>query len=210
MSPPTYSDAGVQAAVATLKRDVAGLYLQFDDMTAAEPVNPSSLPPFEGEIRCMVGYRTSLQPPTPPRTLLVYIEWLEPIATFDTTPPSEAASTPPTESKGGATAPLDIDPDSWMTTLEDGYLTLHYTVRAGGLKEHSFSLVREMDPARPYELYLFHYPNGDAEKYLEEGIVAFRLDGLPDTHGAKVQLTLKYQPLDGTEATLTFDYKTRK
>jgi hypothetical protein len=84
---------------------------------------------------------------------------------------------------------------------------------SSGEKAHRFVLVQGMNPQDPYELHLEHYLNGDAPAYLEEGLVAFRLDGLPDTKGATVPLTLKYKSLNDSakgEASVRFDYRTRK
>ena len=194
-------------AVVTLKKDAEGLYFQMDDQVTAEPLNRSAIL-FDGETRCMISYRQVIGQATSPRTWRIVLDWMEPLETFgleEITQTSYEASIPEED-------PVDLHPDSWMTVLEDGYLTLHYTVMSGGEKAHRFRLLYGGNPADPFELRLVHDRCGDPASYPEEGIVAFRLSGLPDTEGVSVPLTLKYKPLNGTssEATARFDYRTRK
>lgn len=207
---PQYESASLESeeslAIVTAKHGEGGVYLQFDDETTAAIMN-RDVPEFSGEVRCMISYRLAGGVSPEPHDMLVYVYWLEAIETVDLQSGPFPADAP------GSTAPLDIHADSWMTVLEDGYLTLHYTVRAGGAAGHRFWLVAGENPADPYELHLYHDPCGDAETYEEEGLVAFRLSGLPDTEGKTVPLTLRYRSLpetQETEASIRFDYKTRK
>lgn len=136
----------------------------------------------------------------------VQIMWIDTILTKKIIFPSE---------EGGRVEVPGLDPidiyNDWMTCVEDGYLTLH--VRSwGGMYspvKHSLDLVKYPD-SDPYEVKLVHNANGDAREILNEGIVAFSLDGLPDTDGATVKLKLKWTRLDGSEGETEFDYKTRK
>ena len=204
--------ASATLAVATVKKDAAGVYLQIDDQVAAEVINPEILD-FKEDARCMLRYRIVSRTANPPRSLVVYVDWIEAIHTFDLSVVSGEAGYYSGNVKSDTQAPLEIHMDSWMTVLEDGYLTLHYSVMSSGEKAHRFELVQGLNPADPYELHLFHYQNGDSASYLEEGIVAFRLTALPDTKGATVPLTLKYLSLNDSakgEASVRFDYRTRK
>ena len=192
-------------AVVTVKKDVTGVYLQINDDLSAEVSNPEVID-YKGETRCMVRYRLVSLSANPPRGQVVYVEWMEPVRTFAMTP-GGSYNAP------GQPGAVDIVRDSGMTVVEDGYLTLHYIIMAGGEHEHTFCLYQGVNPDDPYELELVHYPMGDPESYREEGIVAFRLDGLPDTFGAKVPLTVRYSPTGSDPAkvmTLRFDYRTRK
>ena len=108
------------------------------------------------------------------------------------------------------TDPIDIYND-WMTCVEDGYFTMH--VRSwcgfGASVPHSLNLVK-VPGSEPYEIELRHNANGDSNDVLNEGIMAFSLDGLPDTEGDTVKLKLKWTRLDGTKEEKEFDYRTRK
>jgi hypothetical protein len=205
-------------AIATLRQDDTVFFLQVSDTESVEVINPEAIH-FKPDTRCMVRYYIVSRTPNPPRSVVARVEWMEAIVTFDLSVAGGSASY---DSPGGETevssgrndpAPLEIRMDSWMTALEDGFLTLHYNVMSSGGKAHRFVLVQGMNPQDPYELHLEHYLNGDAPAYLEEGLVAFRLDGLPDTKGATVPLTLKYKSLNDSakgEASVRFDYRTRK
>lgn len=203
------ADQTATLAVVTVKKDAAGLYLQVDDAVVAEVINPEVFD-FKEESRCLVSYRRVSRTANPPRNLVVYVEWIEAIPTLELKKSGDYSYS---GAKSGGPSPLEIHMDSWMTVLEDGYLTLHYSVMSSGEQAHRFDLVRGMNPEDPYELHLLHYQNGDASDYLEEGIVSFRLTDLPDTKGATVPLTLKYKSLNDTakgEASVRFDYRTRK
>lgn len=101
--------------------------------------------------------------------------------------------------------PIDIVQD-WMTSVEDGFLTLHYQIPASGDKKHAFKLYHSWLPGNIF--YLVHDAQGDAGTELVEGIVYFRIGDLfPDENGKKT-LTLNYYNLEKTLSTLTFDYRT--
>ena len=54
-----------------------------------------------------------------------------------------------------------------------------------------------------------HNAFGDTNGRMGDGLVAFKLDGLPDTQGKTVKLTLKWNSFSG-EKSAEFDYCTRK
>ena len=100
--------------------------------------------------------------------------------------------------------PMDIMTD-WMTSLEDGFLTIHYSVYASGSVQHTFSLY---PTASPYEFRLVHDAHGDKASNLTDGIICFPVGAiLPDTGGETVTLSLDYLNLQNTRTRLTVDYR---
>lgn len=93
----------------------------------------------------------------------------------------------------------------WMTVCEDGYLTLRFRTYFGGVKTHSLHLVRTGDNT----VELRHDANGDYKGELADGIIAFRLDEMPDTEGKYQTLTLKWNSFSGPKS-VDFKYKSRE
>lgn len=58
-------------------------------------------------------------------------------------------------------------------------------------------------------MVLHHNAAGDTRGFIRDGLVAFRLNDLPDTQGKTVDLTLKWQSFSGMKS-VTFKYKSRK
>lgn len=105
--------------------------------------------------------------------------------------------------------PVDVLTD-WMTSAEDGFLTVHYSTRWGARTiGHTLSLVLSGNPFDPYEVRLVHNRNGDAPDEEGDALVCFDLNGLPDTGGKYVDLTLKWLDSEGKDAAAKFKYKTR-
>lgn len=106
--------------------------------------------------------------------------------------------------------PIDVL-DDWMTSVEDGYLTIHYDAMWGSSATiHNFSVVTGSNPANPYELLLKHNANGDAMDQRGDGLVYFDINSLPDTGGQYIQLTLKWKNLEGAATERQFKFKTRE
>ena len=100
--------------------------------------------------------------------------------------------------------PVNVVTD-WITTLEDGFLTIHYSVYASGSVQHTFSLY---PTASPYGYRLFHDAHGDTGGSLTDGIICFPVGALlPDTGGETVTLSLDYLNLQNTPTRLTVDYR---
>lgn len=96
--------------------------------------------------------------------------------------------------------------NSWETVCEDGYLTLRFRTYFGFADVvHSLNLVRTGDNT----VELRHNANGDVKGTVGDGIIAFRLDKMPDTKGEYKDLTLKWMSFSG-EKSVTFKYKTRE
>src|SRR5690606_23196022 len=73
---------------------------------------------------------------------------------------------------------------------------------------HYVNLIPTNNPENPYELEFRHDANGDVNGRVGDGLVAFKLDNLPDTEGETVKLKLIYKSFNTTKS-IEFDYKTR-
>ena len=103
--------------------------------------------------------------------------------------------------------PVDILTD-WITSLEDGFLTLHYSIQASGNVKHDFSLYPSVEP----DTYrLVHDAHRDIRGTQTDGIICFDVSGLlPDTEGKTVELHLDYIDLNNTKKRLTVEYQSPK
>lgn len=113
----------------------------------------------------------------------------------------------------GQTVSDGVDPilDSWITSVEDGYLTLHYNAWWGDTaKRHDLKLLTGGDPEDPYLVRLIHDAHGDTGETYTDGIVYFDLNALPPTGEETVRLTLNWTNTNGQEASAGFDFRTRK
>ena len=104
--------------------------------------------------------------------------------------------------------PVEIVND-WVTIAEDGYLTLRFrTVWSGRGITHYVNLIPTNNPENPYEVEFKHNANGDVNGRIGDGLVAFKLDDLPDTEGETVKLKLIWKSFNTTKSA-EFDYRTR-
>lgn len=103
---------------------------------------------------------------------------------------------------------LDIFSD-WMTSVEDGFLTVHYETWWGdGSVKHRFGLVQG---DTPYEVVLQHDTCGDRALEKADGLVCFDVNAfLPDTKGETVTLTLKWTTSAGKPAEREFGFRSRE
>ena len=107
------------------------------------------------------------------------------------------------------TDPVEIVND-WVTIAEDGYLTLRFRTKWGDYnKAHFVNLLLGQNPSDPYEVEFRHNAYGDTYGTVGDGLVAFKLVGLPDTNGKTVPLTLKWKSFSGDKSAV-FDYCTQK
>lgn len=97
------------------------------------------------------------------------------------------------------------------TTIEDGYLCVHFAMEYSGEVTHTINAVYGTDPEDPYLIEFRHNYNGDVNRpYESDSYINFSLKDLPDTNGETVKLTLKWNSLaTGKYETVQFDYKTR-
>ena len=129
-----------------------------------------------------------------------YINWIETLDEGDVTSDSSAP---------GADG-LDLL-DDWMTGVEDGYLTLHYSTWWGTSPvRHDFHLVTGTNPDDPYEVLLRQDANGDRKDEEGDSLICFDINSLPDTGGQYKTLTLKWTGSGGAASEKKFRFKTRK
>lgn len=187
-------------ALVTIKPvDANSFYMQLDEKTTLKPVNMKGSPYGEGEVRALVAYIETHDDPGP-YTRAVRVSWMDDILTK----PIDYAGI--TEQFFGDD-PVEII-DDWVTIVEDGYLTLRFQTVSGMVgTKHRVSLVSRSE--NPYELEFCHDANGDVRGEMVDGLVAFDLRSLPDTHGQTVKLKLKWQSFTGAKEH-EFDYCTRR
>lgn len=188
-------------ALVTVKPvDANSFYMQLDENTTLKPVNMKGSPYGSEEVRALVYYTEVNEDPAP-YDKAVRITWMDDILTK------------PTIIKGATEEFYGDDPveiiDDWVTIVEDGYLTLRFrTISSNTGQPHHVNLVAE-NPDNPYEVRFRHDAHGDHRGDMYDGLVAFRLNTLPDTEGQTVKLTLKWDSFSG-EKTAEFDYCTRQ
>ena len=104
--------------------------------------------------------------------------------------------------------PLEVVND-WVSIAEDGYLTLRFRTRWGGKVKHVLNLVATPDKDNAYKVTLYHDAKGDLFGRWGDGLIAFRLAGLPDTGKKYVLLTLEWESYSGKKIA-RFKYATRE
>lgn len=192
------------SALVTLKTNPNGgaFYMQLDDSTTLVPTNIKNSPYGTKEVRALVNYQlTAASERSEHYSKSVYVNWIDTIRTKNMAPVLGEQ-----EETVYGTSPLEIVKD-WTTVVEDGYLTLRFRTYFGGMKSHTLNLVKT---DKPYEVTLYHNANGDTNNgTVSDGIIAFRLNDLPDTEGKTVDLTVKWKSFSG-DKTAKFKYCTRK
>lgn len=197
------------SAIVTVKPiDESSFFLQLDDQTALWPVDEKSLI-FDGkEVRALVNYTEVSMPEgidTDKYAKAVKINWIDSVLTKAAVP-TEGEEID--EEKYGSD-PVDLL-NSWMTVVEDGYLTLHFRTYWGNSNiKHSVNLITGTNPDDPYEVVFRHNSFDDRPEMAGDGIVAFSLKNLQDTEGETVKLTLKWNSFNGTQSA-KFNYCTRE
>ena len=104
--------------------------------------------------------------------------------------------------------PVEIVND-WVSIAEDGYLTLRFRTRWSKGPKHMLNLVATPTKEYPYKVTLYHNAYGDLFGQMGDGLVAFRLAGLPDTGKKYVWLTVEWYSFSGKKMA-KFKYATRK
>lgn len=178
-------------------------FLQLDDTTTLLPVNITSSPYGDKEVRALINCR-EVNEPSEGYSKAVYVNWIDSILTKQMAPNLEVEN----DSVYG-TDPVEIVRD-WVTIAEDGYLTLRFrTLWGDRSKAHFVNLLVSQNPANPYEVEFRHNAYGDVYGTDGDGLVAFNLGSLPDTEGKTVKLKLKWKSFSGDKS-VEFDYCTRK
>ena len=100
----------------------------------------------------------------------------------------------------------------WMTSLEDGFLTLHIQTWWGyETRRHAFRLVAGINPDDPYELLLQHFANNDAKSFQADALVCFDLlNALPRPNDPdNTTVTLKWTNDTGQTESRSFPFAGR-
>ena len=196
------------SALVTVKpsADGSSFVMQLDDETVLQPVNLTKSPFGNKEVRALVNYRKPKSDEVPAYSSVhidnqVYVNWMDSILTKKAVLPTED------DDKTYGNDPVEIVGD-WTTVVEDGYITLRFRTYWSSGIVHKVNLVYDTDSDDPYKVVFHHDANGDHYGESGDGLVAFRLAGLPDTAGKEVDLTLEWQSFSGKK-TATFKYRTR-
>lgn len=190
-------------ALVTVKNATDGtFFLQLDDKTTLLPTNVKNSPFGEKEVRALMNF-SETDEASENYTKAVHINWIDSILTKPIAPDLGEEN-----DKVYGTDPVEIVND-WVTIAEDGYLTLRFRTVWGGREKHFVNLLSGKNPENPYEVEFRHNAYGDTYGDTGDGLVAFKLDQLPDTEGKTVKLKLKWNSFSG-EKSAEFDYCTRK
>lgn len=99
----------------------------------------------------------------------------------------------------------------WMTCVEDGFLTLHYSTWWGrNAVQHRFAVVAGANPDDPYELRLVQDARGDARDEQGDALICFDINALPSTGDEYKTLTLKWTDCAGKPSEKKFSFKSRQ
>jgi len=202
----TSSSAFPNALVTVKSAEDGTCYFQLDNSTTIIPTNLSSNP-FKKQVRALT-YLSNVSSMVGPYTKSAEVAWIDSILTKSSVPM-------PTGSLewgfGYGKDPVDVL-NSWMTVLEDDYLTLafraYYNVPGN---VHYMNLVYGSNPDDPYEVVFTHNAGeGSASSFMYyfDGIVAFDLRQIPGLTSEKsAVVTVKYNSgVHGEEHTLSFSY----
>lgn len=194
-------------AIGTVRSRDGVRFIRLDEQTCSLVANPDEVRNHPDGTRLYLEFRYVLVGDIPDFcTDAILVEWASPLPVGDIR----------YDLSGKACDPVDIVTD-WMTCLEDGFLTLHYKMRASGKVQHTFSLCRTSDPAC---WRLVHDACGDTDGELVEGLVCFNVEGIQNElyNGVSshekvegpVTLSLEYTDLQNTSKSLTVEYRAPK
>ena len=183
--------------------------LQLDDSTQLIPTKMKTSPYGSKEVRALVNY-TVVEGPKPKKEdgrvderTYVNINWLDSIRTK-----AMVKNMGDDNVKAYGNDPVEIVND-WVSIAEDGYLTLRFRTRWSKGPKHMLNLVATPTKEYPYKVTLYHNAYGDLFGQMGDGLVAFRLAGLPDTGKKYVWLTVEWESFSGKKMA-KFKYATRK
>ena len=178
------------------------VFFQLDDSTTLLPVNITTHPFGSKEVRALVNYE-EVDDPSQSYDQAVKVNWIDSIRTKSMAPNLGEGND---EAYGND--PVEIVPD-WVTIAEDGYLTLRFrTMWSHQGITHYVNLISTNNPQNPYEVEFRHDANGDVSGRVGDGLVAFKLDQLPDTEGETVKLKLKWKGFN-SDKSMELNYSTR-
>ena len=177
-------------AIVTVKQDASGtIYFQLDDNTVLFPYNYNM--PFNGMERIICGLAVANGANE------CHVQWMDFLEKGDISYTQDAIDDG-----------LDII-DDWMTSVEDGFLTIHYNAWWGNGTNPHLLLVKPS--ANTYELTIVHQMNGDEPLEKADALVYFDInDILPDTEGTYKDLTIKWKSIEGAAKSKTFRFRSRQ
>ncbi len=193
-----YAYYGPNATVTIKPLGENAFYMQLDDTTTMYPTNVSAPPYGDREVRAFVNF-TEVERVTDRYTMSVRLNYVDSFLTKE--------SVPFTDEEGAAAYgddPVEIIP-CWFNVFEDGYLTLYFSTLWGkGQVAHYVNLLTGVNPDDPYEVEFRHNAFGDVQGQWGNGVVAFKVSGLPEPDGDRVTITLRYNSFDG-EKTVRYE-----
>ena len=197
-----YSDpqkgASNDLAIGTVRSQDGVRFIRLDKQSCSQVMNPKEIADIKDGTRVFLQYRYVVASSIADFcTDAILVEWASPLEMGEIRYDMQARTGDP----------VDILMD-WITSLEDGFLTLHYSVRASGSVKHDFSIYPSVE-TNTYRLV--HDAHGDSKGDVTDGIVCFDVSGvLPDTEGETVELHLDYIDLNNTKKRLTVEYQSPK
>jgi len=202
---PIWADLGVEPgktypAIASAKTFPDGTrYLQVNDKLSIVDPDQSHRTWEKDRVYCEFMLLNR-----PPETKFCWAEilWYE-----DVEPGGLSAHGDKGDSPGGPAADDGLDViEDWMTSLEDGYLTIHYSAWWGdGRIRHSVYLTRDSSG----EFTLVHNANGDARTEKADALVYFDINTLFSDTDENDVITLKWKTCAGETAEKQFLFKGR-
>ena len=195
--PSDYEELEYDAIVTVKRSPTDTIYFQLDDYTR---LCPGNFQKSGWELQRVICHLTEYPYPVSRYGNYAEVDWLEPLekGTF-------TASAATGDGDG-----VDIIND-WMTSVEDGFLTLHYRTWWGaGDVQHRLSLHGGLNPEDPYELLLVHDARGDAALEEADALIYFDINSLPATEGNYTTLTLKWTSGEGTRTARQFRFRSRE
>ena len=197
-----YENAGGEEgmAIGTLRSRDGVRFIRLDGVSCSQIMNPKEVQDIPDGVRVFLQYRCVVAPAVTVADFCVdaiLVEWASPLEVGE-------VRHDPSSFEGD---PVSIITD-WMTSLEDGFLTLHYQVPASGKMQHTFCIC-PVNP--PYAYRLVHDAHADSGGKMTEGLICFDVEGiLPETGEDAVELSLEYMDLDHTKKQLTVEYRSPK
>lgn len=190
-------DDRASLAIGTVREQAGVRYIQLDPKSAAYVINPSEIQVIPSGTRVFLEYRRVLSSETPAFcTEAILVEWTSPLDMGEIRYDMMARESDPVSIK-----------TDWITSVEDGFLTLHYAFPSKGKASHRFSLYPGVTK---YDFRLLHEANGDVEGDLTDGIICFPIGEQLFESDGKITFSVTYIDLNRKEKTLTLDYRSPK
>ena len=188
-----------QEMAVTIKQDTNGTV--FFENGKYGRIYPGENYPFEKQCRAL-GSLTIFAEEVPDYGHRCEVHWLEPIDAGRVYDASFDASSAHNDG-------LDVNLSGGITSVDDGYLTVHYSAWWGDpvSTPHEFSLVCIGDG----EFSLLHNAKGDGTDVYSPGLVYFDINALiPDTDGQRVSVNISWITTTGQTENKTFGFVSRK